>query len=133
MIAGDASYMSNASGRATMDFMLEDGAVVKELSDEHFEAIIIMNDRPRMTIDQEKIANIFREAGLPDKIQIFVIDIWRGRQYAGVVADIAEVYGYARETAEEVALADFFIQQLAVSTTLTKGDLPVILNTRTTE
>lgn len=127
-LAGDQQYLSNASGRATMDLMLESGALIKELGDDHFEAIVLMNDQPNMTVDQEMVATILRQAGLPDKIQVFVVDIWRGRQYAEVVADIAAEHGYNRELAQQTALADFFIQQLAVSTTLTKGDLPVILN-----
>ena len=127
-IADDAEYMSNASGRATMNLILEEGAVVKELVDEHFEAIVILNDEPDTTVDQEKITELFRTAGLPDKIQVFVVDVWRGREYAEIVADVAAELEYDRNIAHEVVLADFFINQLSVAATLTKGDIPVLMN-----
>ncbi len=127
-IADDAEYMSSATGRATMDFILDDGAVVKELKNDHLEAIVIMNDEPGTTIDQAKVAEILRAAGLPDTIQVFVVDLWRGYEYADVVADIAAEHEYSREAARETARADFLINQLSVAATLTKGDLPVIYN-----
>lgn len=127
-IANDAGYMSNATGRETADFMIEDGAVIKELVNEHLEAVVILNDQPGTTIDQALATQLLKEAGLPDKIQIFVVDIWRGREYAAIVADIASDLGYDRNEACETAMADFYINQLSVATTLTKGDLPVIIN-----
>lgn len=129
-ISEDAGYMSNASGRATMDFILDDGAVVKELAQDHLEAIVLFNDEPDTTVDQEKVATILAEAGLPADIQVFVVDLWRGYQYAEVVADIAAEHDYDRSAALETAKADFLINQLSVSTTLTKGDLPVIYNSK---
>lgn len=127
-IAQDAEYMANASGRQTMDFIIEDGAVVKELGNEHLEAIVVFNEESGTTVDQTAIAALLREVGLPDKIQVFVVDVWRGREYAETVADIAAERGYDREQAQQTALADFFVNQLSVSTTLTKGDLPVVIN-----
>ena len=127
-ISDDAEYMSNATGRATMDFILDDGAVVKELGNEHLEAIAIFNDEPGTTIDQEKVAELLRAAGLPDTIQVFVVDLWRGYEYAETIADVAAEHGYDREAARETARADFLINQLSVAATLTKGDLPVIYN-----
>jgi hypothetical protein len=126
-IAG-SDYMSNASGRKTMDFIERDGAVVKQLDDDHFEAIDFFNEEPGTTIDQEKIAELFAEAGLPKNIQVFAVDVWRGRMYADVVADIAVGYGFEYEAARAIALADFFINQLSVSATLTDGTQPVIYN-----
>lgn len=128
LIAEDAEYMSNASGRATMDFILDDGAVVKELRNDHLEAIVIVNDQPGTTVDQAKVAELLRAAGLPDTIQVFVIDAWRGYEYADTVADIAAEHGYDKSAARETARADFLINQLSVAATLTKGNLPVIYN-----
>lgn len=127
-IAGSVVYMSNATGRETADFMIEDGAVIKELVNEHLEAIVILNDQPGTTVDQALAMQLLREAGLPDKIQIFVVDVWRGREYANVVADIASEAGYDRDLAYETGMADFYINQLSVSATLTKGDLAVLMN-----
>ncbi len=127
-IANDEGYMSNATGRETANFMIEDGAVIKELVNEHLEAIVILNDQPHTTIDQALAAQILKDAGLPDKIQVFVVDVWRGREYATVVADIASELGYEHDQAYETAMADFYINQLSVSATLTKGDLPVMMN-----
>ncbi|MGB4762590.1 MAG: hypothetical protein WBP12_04525 [Candidatus Saccharimonas sp.] len=132
-IASDAGYMSNATGHETADFMIEDGAVIKELVNEHLEAVVILNDQPGTTIDQALAAQLLKEAGLPDKIQIFVVDVWRGREYASTVADIASELNYDRDEAYETAMADFYINQLSVATTLTKGDLPVIRNRQKSE
>lgn len=127
-IAESTVYMSNAAGRETADFMIEDGAVIKELANEHLEAIVILNDEPGTTVDQALAMQLLREAGLPDKIQIFVVDVWRGREYANAVADIASEFGYERNAAYETGMADFYINQLSVSATLTKGDLAVLMN-----
>lgn len=127
-IADDAHYMSNAAGRETANFMIEDGAVIKELVNEHLEAVVILNDQPNTTVDQALARQLLQNAGLPDKIQIFVVDLWRGREYATEVADIASEYGKDRDVAYETAMADFYVNQLSVAATLTKGDLPVIVN-----
>lgn len=127
-IASDQEYMSNASGRATMDLILNDGAVVKELENDHLEAIVIMNDEPGTTIDQEKVAELLAAAGLPATIQVFVVDLWRGYEYADIIAEVAVEHGYDEAAAREIARADFLINQLSVAATLTKGDLPVIYN-----
>lgn len=125
-IAADEHYLSNAAGSQTMDFIKEDGAVIKELSGGHFEAIDVLNEEPGKTIDQEKVAKLFKEAGLPDNIQVFVIDVWRGHMYADAVADMAAGRGYDRDSARATAYADFIINQLAVSAALTDGTQPVI-------
>ena len=127
-ISNDERYMSNASGRQTMNLMERDGAVIKELGDQHFEAIDIFNEEPGTTVDQEKVAELFAAAGLPDNIHVFAVDVWRGRMYADAVADIAAGHGYERDEARATALADFFINQLSVSAALTDGTQPVVYN-----
>lgn len=128
-IAGDAQYMADASGATTMRFILKDGSIVKELGGAHLEAITIINNEPGTTVDQAKIAEILREEGLPEGIQVFVIDAWRGDMYANVVADIAaEEYGYDRDEAYGIAMADFLIGQFAVAANLTAGNQPVLVN-----
>lgn len=125
-IAADEHYLSDAAGRRTMDFIEEDGAVIKELTDGHFEAIDILNEEPGKTIDQKKVAKLFEAAGLPDNIQVFVVDVWRGHMYADAVADMAAEQGYDRDAARQTAFADFIVNQLAVSAALTDGTQPVI-------
>lgn len=128
-LSHDGNYMANASGRKTMKFIESDGAVVKQLGGKHLEAITLMNNEPGTTVDQAKVAELFRAAGLPEGIDVFVIDEWRGRMYADAVADIAVQQGYKdREQAQEIALADFYINQLSIAAILTKGDQPVIYN-----
>lgn len=128
--AGGGAYFDDASGKASMDFMLENGAVVKELRGGHMEDFIIVNDVEGTTFDQRKLAEKLKEAGVAEEVQAFVVDTWRGRMYAEKVADIAEKYptevGTDKETVRAQAYADFLIRTLAVSATLTAGDLPVI-------
>lgn len=126
-IATDEHYMSNASGRATMDLIESYGAVIKRLEGDHGEGIVFMNEEEGTTIDQQQVAEMFAEAGLPP-IQVFVVDVWRGRMYADVVADIAAELGYDRSQANDVAMADFFANQLLVSAALTDGTQPVVYN-----
>jgi len=123
-----SSYMSNASGRVTMDFIEADGTVIKQLDGPHFEVIALFNDEDGTTLDQEEAAKLFRENDLPEGIQVFDVDIWRGRMYADIIADIAAQRDIDRDEAKRVALADFFINQLSVAAALTDGSLPVIVN-----
>jgi len=128
-LAGNKEYMADASGPKTMRLILESGAIVKELGGPHLEAITIINNEPGTTVDQAKIAEILREEGLPEGIQVFVVDAWRGVVYADAIADIAaEELGKDRDEAYEIAMADFLIGQFATAANLTAGDQPVLLN-----
>ena len=128
-ISGDTQYMSDASGATTMAFIEGDGAVIKQLEHDHLEAITIVNDEPGTTVDQRAVIELFEAAQLPTDIQIFVIDVWRGKMYAEVVADIATAeLGADYETARQIAIGDFYINQLSVAATLTDGSQPVIHN-----
>lgn len=128
-LAGNKEYMADAAGPKTMRLILESGAVVKELGGLHLEAITIINNEPGTTVDQAKIAEILREEGLPEGIQVFVIDAWRGAVYANAIADIAaEELGKNRDEAYEIAMADFLVGQFATAANLTAGDQPVLLN-----
>lgn len=128
-ISGDEHYMSDASGAATMAFIEKDGAVIKRLEYDHLEAITIVNDEPGTTVDQRVVVELLEAAHLPTDIQVFVIDAWRGKMYADLVADIAaNELGADRDTARQVATADFYVNQLSVAATLTDGTQPVIHN-----
>lgn len=123
----DEQYFSNAAGRQTMDLIENDGAIIKELGDEHLEGIVVLNDNEGTTFDQRKFDEKCRAAGIESEIQVFVVDVWRGRMYADAVAKIALENNMATdyEEARKVAYADFMIRTLAVAGTLTGGDLPV--------
>lgn len=123
-------YFSDASGKRSMDQILESGAVVKELSGRHVEETIIINEVPGTTLDQqyftEVVKNACTEGAKPQTIQAFSVDVWRGQELARVVADIADG---DKDEAYKLAYADFLIRTLAVAATLTAGDLPVYRRT----
>ncbi len=127
-LAENNEYFANAAGKATEDLMLENGAVLKELTDRHLEDFIVLNDIEGTSFDQPMLDALLKERGITDTVQVFVVDAWRGRMYASVVADIAKktLGRNDYEHVEKVAYADFLIRTLAVSGTLTAGDLPVL-------
>jgi hypothetical protein len=126
-IKDDEIYFSNAAGQTTMDLIKNDGAVVKELSEQHLEAYVVLNDIEGTTFDQRKFDAKLKKAGVESEPQVFVVDIWRGRMYADAAAQIAveNIPGIDFEDARKKAYADFLIRTLAVSSTLTAGDQPV--------
>lgn len=128
----DETYFSNASGKTTMDLIKQEGAVVKELSDQHLEAYVVLNDIEGTTFDQRKFDVKLKQAGVESEPQVFVIDVWRGRMYADAAAQIASenIPGIDYEEARQKAYADFLIRTLAVSSTLTAGDQPVYARMR---
>ena len=129
-VAASTSYVGDAIGSDMMALMLREGAIVKELRGDHLETIVIFNNEPGTTVDQQRIADILSQAGLPAGMQAFVVDTWRGEMYAQAVADIAATRGFDHNQAARVAQADFYINQLSVAATLTAGDLPVLVNTQ---
>jgi hypothetical protein len=132
-VSDDETYFSNAAGKTTMDLIKQDGAVVKELSDQHLEAYVILNDIEGTTFDQRKFDTKLKNAGVESEPQAFVVDIWRGRMYADATAKIAveNIPNVEFEEARKKAYADFLIRTLAVSSTLTAGDQPVHARMRT--
>jgi hypothetical protein len=132
-VSDDETYFSNAAGKTTMDLIKQDGAVVKELADQHLEAYVILNDIEGTTFDQRKFDTKLKNAGVESEPQAFVVDIWRGRMYADATAKIAveNIPNVEFEEARKKAYADFLIRTLAVSSTLTAGDQPVHARMRT--
>lgn len=120
------SYSDGMTGREMMSFIESEGAIVKELSDEHLEDLAVLNDIEGTTLDQEKMRQKLSEKGLSPNIQCFVVDVWRGRMYADFVAQLAVGHGYDYSESYKKAYADFLIRTCAVSATLTAGDQPVI-------
>lgn len=130
-IAAGPNYFSGASGKRTMEQILESGAVIKELSGHHVEDTIVINDVKGTTLDQayftQMVKNACAENQKPQTIQAFSVDIWRGKEIAEVVAEIACEQDPSKkfEEVRKIAYADFLIRTLAVAATLTAGDLPV--------
>lgn len=128
-LAQDEGYFSNANGKKTMETLLDDGAVVKELDGEHREGAIILNEIEGTTVDQVHLATLLAEKFGKDTepVQAFVVDTWRGRQIAEEITKIAKNVNpdVDEDEVRRVAFADFLIRTLAVAATLTKGDLPV--------
>lgn len=123
-------YFADASGKESMNQILESGAVVKELAGHHIEETIVINDVEGTTLDQQYFTETVKNAHHADKpriIQAFCVDTWRGHQIAETVAEIAmqEDPRTDMEHVRKLAFADFLIRTLAVAGTLTAGDLPV--------
>lgn len=126
-----SDYFKDASGRQTMDLMEREGSVIKELADDHLEDFVVINDVEGTTFDQRLFDEEMEARGVVGTAQAFVIDAWRGRMYADLIADEAsKEHGINRQHAYDTAEADFWIRSLAVSGTLTAGDLPVIFRGR---
>ncbi len=125
------TYFVGTSGKDTMTFIEAQGAVVKELTGEHKEDMVVINDVIGTTFDQEALRHKLSQKGLSSDIQAFVVDVWRGRMYADFIADRASEQGHNRLDAFKLAYADFLIRTLAVSATLSAGDQAVILRSVT--
>lgn len=127
-LARQEGYFSNANGKATMDLILDEGAIVKELDKDHMEDFIVVNDIEGTTFDQRTLDRLLKERGVLEEAQAFVVDTWRGRMYADAVTDIAleNLEAVDAKEVRKIAYADFLIRTLAVSATLTQNDLPVV-------
>ncbi len=129
-IVQSQNYFSDASGKLSMEVILDSGAVVKELSGHHIEETIVINDVEGTTLDQRLFTETIKNNSGKEKpriVQAFSVDIWRGKQLAKQVAEIATEHEASMdvEAVEKLAYADFLIRTLAVAATLTAGDLPV--------
>lgn len=126
-VSNSGTYFSDAEGAKTRALLERHGSVIKELNDDHLEDFIVINDIEGTTFDQREFDAEMVRRGAEGTAQAFVVDAWRGRMYADFIADQAEQKGMEREFAYQMAEADFWVRTLAVSGTLTKGDLPVFL------
>lgn len=129
-LATRGGYFADASGKESMDQILESGAVVKELAGHHIEETIVINDVEGTTLDQQYFTENVKNAHTTDKpriVQAFCVDTWRGQQIAEIVAEITKEENPTVDTehVRKLAYADFLIRTLAVASTLTAGDLPV--------
>ncbi|MFZ1360982.1 MAG: hypothetical protein WAS27_03110 [Candidatus Saccharimonadales bacterium] len=129
-LANHEDYFADASGKQSMEQLIDSGAFVKELGGHHIEETILINDVEGTTLDQQYFTQTVKNAHGPDKprvVQAFCVDTWRGRQIADVVTEIALVGDPDAdvEHVRKLAYADFLIRTLAVAGTLTAGDLPV--------
>ncbi len=132
-IDGTPEYLSDASGKQSMDQIIQSGAIVKELAGRHVEETIVINDVAGTTLDQpyftQTVKNACVEMQKPQTIQAFSVDVWRGKEIADLVATVAceQDPSLDLDNTKRLAYADFLIRTLAVAATLTAGDLPVYL------
>lgn len=129
-LAESNGYFADASGRQSMEQILDSGAVVKELAGHHIEETIVINDVEGTTLDQQLFTETVKNASgdeRPRIVQAFSVDVWRGRAIADKVAQVAQAEDPTVDAdhAWKVAYADFLVRTLAVAGTLTAGDLPV--------
>ena len=129
-LAESNGYFADASGRQSMEQILDSGAVVKELAGHHIEETIVINDVEGTTLDQQLFTETVKNAGgdeRPRIVQAFSVDVWRGRAIADRVAEVAQAEDPTADADHtwKVAYADFLVRTLAVAGTLTAGDLPV--------
>lgn len=102
------------SGREVAEEIMDNGKIVKELTDDHREMYIALNMVEGYTINQELIRQVSN-----DEVQIFGVDVWRMKQIAERLHD---------EPAEQQkAFLSQLVYTLAVGATLTLGDLPVYI------
>lgn len=120
-------YYQEENGKRTMEFIESQGAVVKELTKGHLEDIVVLNDVEGTTLDQVTLRERLTQNDLSTDIQAFVVDVWRGRMYAALIAkEAVSVLKMDKTWAYKVAYADFLIRSCATSATLTSGDQPVL-------
>ncbi|NCU37871.1 hypothetical protein EOL96_02320 [Candidatus Saccharibacteria bacterium] len=131
-INNQPNYYSDVAGSRTMQLMRDSKVILKQLEGGHQEDVIILNDIVGTTFDQPKFDELLKSKGINETIQAFVVDIWRARMYATVVAMIAQEHGFGSDehSLTQIAYADFLIRTLAVAATLTAGDLPVYARMR---
>ncbi len=122
----DSDYFTGTTGRKTMDFIESTGAVIKELEGSHKEDFVVINDVEDTALDQQRLKEKLQARGLSPDVQAFAVDVWRGKMYADLVADIAEENGLNRDDSYKKAYADFLIRTCATSATLTVGDQLVL-------
>jgi hypothetical protein len=124
-----STYFSNASGAKTLQFMEREGSIIKELEGDHQEVFIVINDVEGTSFDQEAFRVEMKERGIKEEVQVFIVDLWRGRQYAHFMAKMAhDTYDMDYDQAYKKAETDFLIRTFSVAATLTKGDLPVFFS-----
>ncbi|MEO7905003.1 MAG: hypothetical protein ABIR91_04380 [Candidatus Saccharimonadales bacterium] len=132
-VSENAQYFSDASGKQSMEQILQSGAVVKELAGGHMEETIVLSDVYGTTLDQpyftQTVKNACIEEQKPQTIQAFSVDIWRGKEIASTITAIAceQDPTLDPKNVYQLGYADFLIRTLAVASTLTPGDRPVYL------
>lgn len=122
-------YFADAAGVKTRELLEQSGAIIKELADDHMEDFVVINDVVGETFHQREFDTILRERGVPTTAQAFVVDMWRGRMYAQLVASEAAKLGQNKDTAFKKAMVDFLVRTLATAGTVTSGDQPVFYRT----
>lgn len=101
------------SGKQVATEIIESGKVVKELDDDHKEALILLNTVEGYTVNQELVRQV---SG--NKVQVFAVDVWRLQALA------MRSYPNDPEKQNRAFLSEL-VYTLGVAGTLTPGDQPV--------
>jgi hypothetical protein len=104
------------AGSEVMTEIADNGKIIKELEDDHFEMYVIINKVEGKTVDQE----VVREAS-DGQVHTFAVDEWRIKQLADRMYPEPE---FDDKTRHKAYLSEL-VYTLATAATLTKGDLPV--------
>lgn len=103
------------AGQEVAAAILGCGKVVKQLEGGHKEWFVVLNTAKGFTVNQEAV-----RAVTGGEVQVFGVDVWR-------MQDLAERLYPDNPSAQRQAFLSELVYTLAVSATLTKGDLPVYL------
>ncbi len=101
------------SGKKIISDITNEGKIVKELEDHHYEMFIVLNTVEGHTVNQELIRSVSE-----GKIQVFVVDVWR-------LQELAMKRFPNDEEARNTAFLSELVYTMGVAATLTTGDLPV--------
>lgn len=125
MVKHKKPYFADAAGAKTRALLEKTGAVIKELADDHLEDFVVINDVEGETFHQRQFDELLKARGVGGTAQAFVVDLWRGRMYARLAAQVGVKRGFDEDEVFKKALVDFLIRTLATAGTLTSGDQPV--------
>lgn len=105
------------SGKEVADDITNEGKIIKELEDRHYEILMVLNMVEGHTVNQELI-----RAVSGGEAQVFAVDVWR-------LQELAMKRFPEDKKAQNDAFLSELVYTLGVSGTLTAGDLPVrVLN-----
>lgn len=126
-VENSETFLQDTEGSKTIKLLERNGAVIKELADDHLEDYVVLNDEEGTTFDQRAFDTIMHERGVEGTAQAFTVDVWRGRMYAAAIATYAqEELGLDYDTTYRRGIVDFMARTTCgPSATLTDGTQPV--------
>lgn len=143
-VSENGEYSSNSNGVTRLDAIhsailtaeqdntsSKKAAVIKSLTDNHNEKVVVVVDEPGFVFSQTKLRQLMQEkfpdADPKDFPQVFALEQWRVRQLAAAVSKFANRDGSYKDNVHSVqttALHGGSAFQTATYLTLTDGSLP---------